>query len=258
MIPIHDSLAPWVAEALWHAFAVFLRVGAFVSLMPAFGESVIPARVKLVLAFAFTLIVSPSIQVPPYATILLGELIWLIFSETVNGLLLGIGLRLFILALQTTGSIAAQSTSLSQILGGAAVEPIPAMGYILVFAALALAVTAGLHVKAASLLIYSYDTLPMGQFPNPSDLSEWGLAQTSHAMSLAFTLAAPFVILSLLYNLALGAINKAMPQLMVAFVGAPVITAGGLFILCIASPLLLGTWLSALDQYLINPFGARP
>lgn len=258
MIPIHDSLAPWVAEALWHAFAVFLRVGAFVSLMPAFGESVIPARVKLVLAFAFTLIVSPSIQVPPYATILLGELIWLIFSETVNGLLLGIGLRLFILALQTTGSIAAQSTSLSQILGGAAVEPIPAMGYILVFAALALAVTAGLHVKAASLLIYSYDTLPMGQFPNPSDLSEWGLAQTSHAMSLAFTLAAPFVILSLLYNLALGAINKAMPQLMVAFVGAPVITASGLFILCIASPLLLGTWLSALDQYLINPFGARP
>ncbi|WP_037228254.1 flagellar biosynthetic protein FliR [Roseobacter sp. GAI101] len=258
MIPIHDSLAPWIAEALWHAFAVFLRVGAFVSLMPAFGESVMPARVKLVLAFAFTLIVSPSIQVPPYATILLGDLLWLIFSETVNGLLLGIGVRLFILALQTTGSIAAQSTSLSQILGGAAVEPIPAMGYILVFAALALAVTAGLHVKAASLLIYSYDTLPMGQFPNPSDLSEWGLAQTSHAMSLAFTLAAPFVILSLLYNLALGAINKAMPQLMVAFVGAPVITAGGLFILCIASPLLLGTWLSALDQYLINPFGARP
>ncbi|WP_439148648.1 flagellar biosynthetic protein FliR [Sulfitobacter sp.] len=258
MIPLQDSLTPLVADGLWQAFAVFLRIGAFVSIMPAFGESVIPTRVKLAIAFAFTLIVSPAIEVPSYATILLGDLIWLIFSETINGLLLGIGLRLFILALQTTGSIAAQSTSLSQILGGAAVEPIPAMAYILVFAALALAVTAGLHIKAAALLIYSYDTLPIGQFPNPSDLSEWGLAQTSHAMSLAFTLAAPFVILSLLYNLALGAINKAMPQLMVAFVGAPVITAGGLFILCIASPLLLSTWLDALDAYLANPFGARP
>ncbi len=249
-----QSLAPLMADGLWQAFTVFLRIGAFVALMPAFGETVIPSRVKLAIAFAFTLIVAPAVGALPYSA-QFGDLFWLIVTETVNGISLGVGIRLLILALQTTGSIAAQSTSLSQILGGAAVEPIAAMGYILVFAGLALAVTTGLHIKAASLLIFSYDVMPMGTLPDPTDLSEWGLNRISHAFSLAFTLAAPFVILSFLYNLALGVINKAMPQLMVSFVGAPLITAGGLFLLCIASPLLLQAWLHALDIFLANPFG---
>lgn len=256
MIDIPNSMTALLSSGFWHAFIVFIRVSAFVALMPAFGETVIPARVKLAVAIAFTLIVAPAI--PPSAIPeQLATTILQILAETINGLMLGIGLRLFILALQTAGSIAAQSTSLSQILGGAAVEPIPAMGYILVFAALALAVTTGLHIKATALMIFSYQVLPMGGLPAPSDLSAWGVKQIGSAFSLAFTLAAPFVVISLLYNLALGAINKAMPQLMVAFVGAPVITAGGLFVICIASPVLLQTWLAALDFFFLTPFG-RP
>lgn len=257
MIDLSNSLTSVMSNGFWHAFTVFLRVSAFVALMPAFGEAVIPMRIKLAIAIAFTTVVTPAVPVSNLPTDLTPA-IGLILSETVNGLLLGIGVRMFILALQTALSIAAQSTSLSQILGGAAVEPIPAMGYIVVFAALALAVTTGLHVKAASLVISSYQILPIGSFPSPADVSMWGVRQVSFAFSLAFTLAAPFVVISLLYNFALGAINKAMPQLMVAFVGAPVITAGGLFILCIASPVLLQTWLAALDVFLENPFKGQP
>ncbi len=60
------------------------------------------------------------------------------------------------------------------------------------------------------------------------DLARWGLAQVSRSFALAFSLAAPFVIAGLLYNVALGVINRAMPQLMVAMVGAPAITLGGI------------------------------
>lgn len=70
----------------------------------------------------------------------------------------------------------------------------------------------------------------------------------------AFTLAAPFVITSLIYNVALGAINRAMPQLMVAFVGAPAITAGGLILLMLISPLILSIWLDEFNIRLANPF----
>ena len=84
-------------------------------------------------------------------------------------------------------------------------------------------------------------------------MSSWGVAQIANAFALAFTLAAPFVILSVIYNIALGAINKAMPQLMVAFIGAPVITAGGLFVLMLAAPFMLEVWLSALDNFLASP-----
>ncbi len=242
---------------LWLGFVVFLRVAATVSLLPGFGEQTVPMRIKLVIAIAFTLIIAPALDSrPPDFSV--GVLATLAATETMAGVLMGMGVRLFILALQTAGSIAAQSTSLSQILGGAAIEPIPAMGYVLTVGAIALAVMAGLHVKAAQLLIHSYVLLPMGLFSAGSDVADWGLVQVAHAFELAFVLAAPFVLMSVLYNLALGVINKAMPQLMVAFVGAPVITLGGLFLLFLATPTMLGVWLSSLDHFMANPFGPRP
>lgn len=238
---------------LWHGVAVFLRVGPLVSMLPAFGERTVPARIKLAIALCFVLIVAPAV---PDLGVPTGfdSLTVLAFTETLAGLILGIGIRLFILALQTAGSIAAQSTSLSQILGGAAADPLPAMGYILIIGGIALAVMSGLHVKATVLIILSYELLPMGELPSARAFSEWGISKVAEAFALSFTLAAPFVILSVVYNLALGVINKAMPQLMVAFVGAPLITAGGLLVLLLASPFMLQHWLGALDSYLANPF----
>lgn len=209
-------------------------------------------RIKLVIALMFTMIVAPAVPMisQPADLVVLGLLV---LSETIVGLALGIAIRLFVLALQTAGSIAAQATSLAQILGGAAVEPIPAIGYVLVIAGLALAVMSGLHVQAAEYLIYSYEIFPVGEFPTASILAEWGISRISHAFSLAFALAAPFVIISLIYNLTLGVINRAMPQLMVAFVGAPVITFGGLFLLFVCSPMLLQIWADSISSFFANP-----
>lgn len=249
------ALALWIDQSsalLWHGFVVFIRVGALVALLPGFGEQAVPARIKIGVAIAFSMIVAPAVA-PIAQSNDVQELALIIFSETLTGLFFGLGIRLFVLALQTAGTIAAQSTSLSQILGGASIEPIPAMGYILVVAAICLALIMGLHVKAAQLLILSYEFIPVGVFSSGSDVATWGTAQVKLAFRLAFTLAAPFVILSILYNLALGAINRAMPQLMVAFVGAPFITFGGLFLLFLTAPLLLSVWLSAFDSFLFDP-----
>lgn len=251
------ELMPMISMSLWHGFVVFLRVGAVVLLMPAFGEKSVPARIKLVVIFAFVLVIAPAVNPTPTLPNL-DSLAWLTVTETISGLIIGLGIRMFVLALQTAASIAAQSTSLSQILGGAVAEPVPAMSYVLIVGGLALAVMTGLHVKAAELIIFSYDMLPMGSLPDGSSISTWGVNQIKRAFELAFTLAGPFVILSVIYNLALGVINKAMPQLMVAFVGAPVITAGGLFLLCLASPMILAMWLSALDVFLSAPFTVKP
>ncbi|UWR22365.1 flagellar biosynthetic protein FliR [Sulfitobacter sp. S190] len=256
---MNESLAALLEVAqtyLGNGFIVFLRVAAFAALLPGFGEQTVPVRVKLGVALAFTLVIAPAIP----ADVIAGSgysILWLIVSEGLVGAMLGVGLRLFVLALQTAGSIAAQSTSLAQLLGNQSAEPVPAMGHILVVGGLALAMLSGLHVKAAQFIILSYDMLPVGMVPLATDLSGWGTARVSHAFALAFTLAAPFVVLSVLYNLGLGVINRAMPQLMVAFVGAPVITAGGLIILALATPLLLSTWLAAVDVFLLNPFETR-
>jgi len=257
MIEDLATLLPFVRDGFWHGFIIFIRVATVVSLLPAFGERTVPARIKLAVALAFVMIVAPAVPTA-VGEPSLDAVSWLVLTEVIAGLILGLGIRLFILALQTAGSIAAQSTSLSQILGGAVADPLPALGYTLIIAGLALAVMMGLHIKAAMMLILSYDMVPIGQLPTGSVVSEWGLGQVRRVFELAFTLAAPFLIVSVLYNLALGAINKAMPQLMVAFVGAPVITFAGLFILFLAGPLILTVWLQALDQFMSDPFKAVP
>ena len=88
----------------------------------------------------------------------------------------------------------------------------------------------------------SYEILPMGLPVPAADVAAWGTARVAQAFALGFSLAAPFVIAGFAYNLALGAINRAMPQLMVAFIGAPAITAGGLLILMLAAPVILHFW----------------
>lgn len=256
MIEDLSALSSMTEDALWQAFIVFIRVGAMISLVPAFGERSVPTRVKLGLAVAFTFIVAPASPPAPDTTSEVA-VIGLILAETLTGLFLGLMLRLFILALQVAGSIAAQSTSLVQLFGGAGADPLPAMGHVLVIGGLALSTIMGLHVQIARFVLNSYDLVSMGNLIPSEMLTRAGIAEISRAFSLGFTLAAPFVIASLIYNVTLGVINKAMPQLMVAFVGAPAITAGGLIILMLAAPFMLSIWVDALGHFFVDPFRSR-
>jgi flagellar biosynthetic protein FliR len=243
-----------VAEGVaWAAVLVFLRVGAMVALMPGFGEQALPQRIKLAVVVAFTLVIAPILAdspdvPPPTLTALLGE--------ALAGLILGIGMRLFLLALQTAAVIVAQATTLSQLFAGATPDPQPAIGNLFVIAGIALALAADLHLQAIGLVLMSYDILPAGGIPDAAAAADWSIGLVSRTFSLAFSLAAPFVIASMIYNLALGAINRAMPQLMVSMVGAPALTLGALALLAVATPVLMAVWLQAFESFLADPFGA--
>jgi len=256
-----DLLAVEARHALVQGFVVFVRVGAFFALLPAFGEQVVPARIRLMLAFAMTLIIAPAV-LPAIAARpeTPGAVARFLLVESAIGLALGAGLRLMVNALQIAGTMAAQATSLAQFFGGAGVDPQPAIAQVLVMAGLAMAVMAGLPARAAEFLILSYALLPAGQWPDGAAMAEWGVGRVAHAFALAFVLAAPFVIGASIYNLALGAINRAMPQLMVAFIGAPALTFGGLLLLMLAAPIMLTVWHEAFQALLLDPtarHGAR-
>lgn len=252
LMALSQLLGPW----LWAGALVALRIGAAVFLLPAFGSLAVPVRIRLALTVALTLIVAPAVVVPaPFVDAGFASFASALVSETLTGLCLGFVVRLTIWILQILGTIAAQSTSLSQILGAAAIDPQPAIAQVFAVAGLALAMMAGFHTRVAGALIESYTLVPLGTMPLVSGMTSWAVTEVGSAFALAFSLAAPFAIASLLYNMALGAINRAMPQLMVAFVGAPAITAGGLALLAIAAPLILTLWLTRLDRALALPFG---
>ncbi|MDT0681682.1 flagellar biosynthetic protein FliR [Roseicyclus sp. F158] len=246
------EIVPGVQPYLAVAIAVFLRVGAALAVLPAFGERSVPQRIRLVAAIAFTVIVLPA-AAPHFPEEPLGGRAYL--TEPLTGLAFGIMIRLTVHALQIAGTVAAQSTSLSQMFGNAGTDPMPAIGHVLVVGGLALAVMADLHVRAAQAMILTYDIVPPGRLIPSGDLAELGIARIGEAFALGLALAAPFMIAAFLYNLALGVINRAMPQLMVTFIGAPAITAAGLILLALAAPLMLQVWLGALESALEQPFG---
>lgn len=249
------ELIDLIGQSLWLTAIVFFRVGAAMFVLPALGETQIPTRVRLAIAIALSVLLTPLLasELPRQGPEIF-DLLVLIGTETVAGLSFGLLLRFFVHALQVAGTIAAQSTSLSQIFGGSAtVDPQPAMGHVLWVGGIALAMVLGVHEAVVHYLVHSYQLVPAGHLLSADTLRQIGVSQVSRCFSLGFQLAGPFLVASVLYNVTLGVINRAMPQLMVSFVGAPAITAGGLILLALSAPLMLSVWHEALMGFVIAP-----
>lgn len=255
MIENIPSILGLSQDAFMIGFMVFLRVGAMMAVLPAFGERSIPQRIRIVLALCFSIVVAPAVASDVFSVAsqqgIIGKAL---ITEVVAGLALGFILRMFVMILEMAGAIIAQSTSLSQMFGGGAVDAQPVVGHLLLVGGLALAAMLDLHVRVVEIVIMSYKFIPAGTFIGGAELSQWGLQHIRTGFSMAFSLSAPFVIASLVYNVALGVINRAMPQLMVAMVGAPAITLGGMVLMFITLPLLLQIWRHGFDVLLMNPF----
>lgn len=256
MTPL-DFLVSQSTTGLVQFGIAFLRIGTMVSVLPGFGEQSVPVRIKLGIAIAFSLAVSAAAPTftPPEEIAAL----WSFgLAEITCGFVLGIGLRIALFALQTAGTIAAQATSLAQLLGNAAADPMPAIGHVLTLAGLTYLMSTGFHVSVVRYVLSSYDVLPAGRWPVPENLQTWSVMRVSRSFAQAFQLAAPFYLVSLLYNLALGAINRAMPQLMVAFIGAPFLTWAALALLLLAAMPITLVWSGFMAEAMTSIGGRTP
>ena len=104
------SLLPALAATF---MLVFARIGAMVMLLPGFGETNIPVRIKLGIALMLTLVILPAhrgaYQIDMQS---MSSLIVLAVHEIVIGIVLGATARVTLAALQTAGSVIAQQLGL--------------------------------------------------------------------------------------------------------------------------------------------------
>lgn len=239
------------------AMAVFARVGAAAFLVPGLGERGIAMRTRLAAAAGITLVLAPVIggfaaQAPETVS----GLALLIAAEAASGLVIGLAFRFLVFALQTAGMIAAQHLSVAQMFGaGVAPEPEPTISTLLAMGGITLALMSGLHVQLVAILAGLYEVLPFGRFPLGGDLAEWSIARFSQTFLLGTALAAPFVAVGFAYNLALGALNRAMPQLLVALVGVPALVWVGMVVLALVLPALMDAWTARLADVMADPLG---
>lgn len=238
-------------DKIFPLIAVLTRVSVLAFLLPGLGETAISVRIRLVVALMITFLIAPLVGVASVEGWLLSDLAGLIALEAFYGFVLGFGLRIMVFALQITGAIISQSLSLTQVFGGGMTsEPNTSVGTILMMGGVTLLVTLDLHMRAIGLLIGTYETFPLMRpnsvsAPDIEEITYWVIRKSMSVFSFSVALALPFLVLNFIYNLMLGFVNKAMPQLMVSFVGMPFITGVGIVLLALSIAGILTAWLSA-------------
>ena len=251
MLEFFTIIAPFVslAEAdAGYIAAVFARISGMVFLLPGIGEQTVSGRVRLAIALSVTLIAYPIVRESFIHPVELTQVILMqiTIAEAITGLVIGLSFRMMVFVLQLAGSIIAQNASISQIFGQSVANdtqtPISAL---FTLAGITLSLALGIHIEAMKLFIASYEIFSFGELTYLKEMALWVAEKGGAVFALALSLSAPFVALGLAYNLIIGAANRAMPQLMVAFVGAPAITGAGLILMALSVGIILETWYAA-------------
>lgn len=222
----------------------FVRAGAMIMLLPIFGDSGVPPRVRLALALGVSAALSPIVAhyYPEHSPGTMG-LVVLIGREATSGVFVGAMARLIMSALQTAGQLIATQTGLAfaQSFDPSQGQQNVQIGTFLSLLGSLLLFESGLHHMLIGAIAGSYNLLPpTGALPT-ADLAQTAVALTAGSFALGLQLSAPFLIFGLLIYAALGVLSRLMPQMQVFFLAMPVNIMVGFVLLM----LCLGTMMTA-------------
>ena len=240
---IDVSFLPALAAAFMLAFA---RIGAMVMLMPGFGETNIPVRIKLSIALLLTLIMLPlHRQAYQIDTQSLTSLLVLMLQEIFIGVVLGATARVTLGALQTAGSVIAQQMGLGFV---TSVDPTQGqqgllIGNFLTLLGVTLLFATDSHHLVIAALNDSYKIFAPGEMMASGDVASLATRAFAAAFKIGLQLSAPFLVFGLVFNIGLGVLARLMPQMQVYFVGAPLSILAGFLILAAVLAAMMGTFL---------------
>jgi len=245
------------ADVLLAAFLIFCRIGGFLMAAPGLSSPRVPVNVRLFLAVALSLSLTPMLldtMLPVVAGADPATLIERIFFETLTGVLIGMLGRLFILALQTFGIVIAQSIGFGAMPGVPydGDDASPTLGSLLTVTATALIFITDLHWEMIRGIVESYQAMPASQ----SVSMRFGLIaygdQIAAVFVTALRIASPFIVYSVMVNLALGLVNKLTPTFPVYFIMMPVVMVGGILLLLLTFQEFMTGFMGAFGAWLVT------
>ncbi|WP_027583127.1 flagellar biosynthetic protein FliR [Bradyrhizobium sp. Ai1a-2] len=240
---IDISLLPALAATF---VLVFARMGAMVMLLPGFGESNIPARVKLGIALLLTLIILPLHRADYHVDISsVTSLMVLMAHEIVIGIVLGATARVTLSALSVAGSVIAQQLGLGFV---TAIDPTQGqqgqlIGNFLTILGMTLLFATDTHHLVLAALNESYRIFSPGALMPTGDVAALATRAFAEAFKIGLQLSAPFLVFGLVFNIGLGVLARLMPQMQVYFVGVPLSILAGFLILAVVISAMMGTYL---------------
>lgn len=249
-----------IVPATLYAFLIVLsRVGAALMLAPGIGESSVTPRVRMALALLISLLLFSVVrgEIPPMPAQPLA-LAPLIFGEILIGLLLGGIGRLTLSALQVAGSVMAFQSGLGF---GEFFDPTQSgqsalLASMLGFIGLVLIFVTNLHLLMLRAIADSYHLFPVGVLPPLGDFAHMATILVAGAFRIGVEIAAPFIVYGLIFTVAIGALNRLMPQAQIAFISMPAQILGSLILFLGAIGIGM-TWFLDYYQSSLAPFLAR-
>jgi len=249
MTGLMRELLPFALEYWGATLAVFGRVAGVLVLLPGVGAQSVPRRLLAALAFVLAMALAPQLmgqRVPDQ--VFLGRLI---LSESVVGLIFGVWIRCVLFAIRTAGALAAQQMGLQLFIGQPMDGENESPGArLLTLGATALFLAANFHLMLIAAFAASYELVPFGAWPSAALIAPDLITAVARSFVVALQVAGPFLVAGLLFNLALGMVNRAMPQLMVVLVGAPALALGMLVLFALALPAMLTGWVDEFGRLL--------
>ena len=237
---------------------VFTRVGSAMLLLPGFGEPYVPPRARLFLALMISLIITPILgDTLPAMPESAANLLVLLAGEFLIGAFFGTIARLFLSALTTAGMVMAYMSSMANALTNdpSAAQQGSIAGTFLVVIAVLMIFTLNLHHTMLAAVIDSYQLFVPGQVPPVADFADMVTRVVAKTFLLSFQIAAPFVVMGLIFFLGVGILGRLMPQMQVFFVAMPLQIAAGLAVLALVLPAIMRWFINAFQESLM-PFVA--
>ena len=244
-----------LADSVLVTFIVFCRIGACLMLVPGFSSVNVPAQVRLFVALVTTLALAPiliAVLKPLTDNAAPLTLALLIGTELLVGSVIGLGGRVFFLALQTMLTVMASAIGLSSIPGTpvADTDPAPPVVPLIMAAVTTLFFLTDQHWQVLRGLMNSYDVWRPGEKLTGEMALNQLVGRLADAFVLTLRITSPFIVYSVIVNFSVGLINKLTPAIPVYFVSVPFVLFGGFLLLYLTSDELLTQFMLGLSSWL--------
>lgn len=230
------DLSDFHSNLILPVFVLFCRIGGCLVVAPGVSNAQIPMQIRLFVAVAITLALSPLLIEAPKLRHLGDDpitLLHLIVMESLIGVMIGTLGRLFFSALETLAVATANMLGMTNPFG-VLVDPqqqSPPLATVITMAATTLIFVTDLHWEIVRGIVSSYTVLPVAIDFDPSySVRRMGFA-LGQAFLIAIRVASPFFLFSVVANFGLTLVNRVTPQISIFYLAPPFILAGGLTLL---------------------------
>ena len=231
------DLDGWLTLEVFRTLLVFVRVSAAFMMLPGFGEPSVPLRIRILAGLAIALCVSNAVSGMPAAVPDAGGTAMAAAAEAFSGILIGTLARTIISGVLIAGQAIGQNVGIANIFApGLAIDQAATIGAVVYAGLTAIMFVSGGDRVILRALVDSYGLLAPGQFPNVSASLRAVVNAGMASFRLGCELAFPFLLLGLVFNAALGVVNRALPAIPVFMIAHPALVVIGLYLLAACAP----------------------